>query len=104
MESRERASCVPKDDRAWIRSLAVSSLITGAVLLARGKRKAGFTVTIVGAAIAVLEDPESVRAGWNNLPSYIDAGKQMLNRLENFLEDLIAQGDRVRGLLERVER
>jgi hypothetical protein len=100
---KERAAMLGKQP-PWPRTLAVSALITGAVLLITGRRKAGLAVTAAGAAMALLEEPEEVKTFWRRIPSYIDNGKRLLLRLEGFIEDFSSQGDRVRSLLEKAQR
>ena len=85
----------------WTRGLAAGSLITGAVLLASGKRKAGFTVTAVGAVVALLEDVDNLREIWDQLPTYLQNGQQMLGRVESFVTELAQQGERISKLINQ---
>jgi hypothetical protein len=104
-EWKDRAGSLRGNEKKmFTRSLVVGSLVAGAVLLARGKRKAGFAATAAGAAIALLENPEEVSTAWENIPSYIQHGKRLLGRLEGFVEDLSGQGGRFKSLLERLDR
>ena len=68
--------------------------MTGAVLLASGKRKAGLAVAAAGTIFALVEDPEGVKKVWNNLPDYLDSGHSMLSRFEKFVGELTSQGDK----------
>ncbi len=88
-------------DRNWTRGLAAGSLITGAVLLASGKRKAGFAVTAVGAVVALLEDVDNLREIWDQLPGYLQNGQQMLGRVESFVTELAQQGERITKLINQ---
>jgi hypothetical protein len=101
---KERAAFLGVKEPHWTRSLAVSALITGAVLLAKGKRKAGLAATVVGAAIALLEEPEEITNAWNRIPSYIDRGKRLIGRLEGFVEELSSQGDKLKRVLDKAQR
>lgn len=96
-----KASMNRGNNKRWTGAVAAGSLITGAILLATGKRRAGLAVTAVGTVIALLEDPDSVSAVWNSLPSYLQTGKHLLNRFESFVEELAEQGDKIRSLLEK---
>lgn len=99
-----RAASLKVNQPHWSRSLAVSVLITGAVLLIRGRRKAGLATAVAGAAIALLEEPQEVKAVWKKIPVYIDSGKRFLVRLEGFIEEFSNQGDRLKGLLGKAQR
>ncbi len=90
---------LPGGTKAWSRGLAAGSLITGAVLLASGRRKAGLVVTIAGTIAALLEDSEALRRGWEQLPSYMQQGQQMLEHFQGFVEELSAQGERIRKMI-----
>ncbi len=78
-------------DKNWVRTVAAGSLVTGAVLLASGKRKAGLAVAAAGTVFALLEDPEGVKKVWNNIPDYLDNGHSMLSRFEKFVGELTAR-------------
>ena len=91
-------------DRNWVRTVAAGSLVTGAVLLASGKRKAGLAVAAAGTAFALLEDPEGVKKVWNNIPDYLDSGHSMLSRFEKFVGELTAQGEKLRTVVEKAVR
>jgi hypothetical protein len=85
----------------WVRILSAGALITGAVLLATGKRKAGIALTAVGATAALLEDTESTKEIWDSIPTYIESGQQVLGRIERFVEDIAEQGERVRKMINQ---
>jgi hypothetical protein len=85
----------------WARILSAGALITGAVLLATGKRKAGIALTAVGATAALLEDTEGTKEIWNSIPGYIEQGQQVLTRIERFVEDIAEQGERVRKMVNQ---
>src|ERR1700721_4499951 len=70
-------------DKNWVRTLAAGSLVTGAVLLASGKRKSGLAVAAAGTILALVEDPDGVKKFWNNIPNYLDSAQDVLSRLEN---------------------
>jgi hypothetical protein len=88
----------------WQRGVAAGSLITGAILLATGKRRAGIALTVVGAAAALLEDVEGTRQLWNSIPQYIESGQQVLGKVEKFVEELAEQGERVSKIISKQMR
>src|ERR1700744_510366 len=67
-------------NKNWVRTVAAGTLVTGAVLLASGKRKAGLAVAAAGTVFALVEDPEGVKKVWKNIPGYLDHGHSMLTR------------------------
>ena len=91
-------------DRRWMRILGAGSLFTGAMLLVGGKRKAALAAASVGTVLVMLEEPKNLASAWVAVPSYLQAGERLLDRLEGFAEQIAAQGHRVRGFVDRVQR
>jgi hypothetical protein len=91
-------------EKNWVRTVAAGSLVTGAVLLASGKRKSGLAVAAAGTIFALVEDPDGVKKFWNNIPDYLDSGHDMLSRFEKFVSELAAQGDKIRSVVEKAVR
>jgi hypothetical protein len=89
------------DNFTWTRGLATGSLIAGAILLVTGNRRAGIAFTAVGAAAALLEDVDGTRELWDSIPTYIESGQQVLNRVEKFVEEVAEQGQRVAAMLNK---
>jgi hypothetical protein len=91
-------------DKNWVRTVAAGSLVTGAILLATGKRKAGLAVAAAGTIFALVEDPEGVKKVWNNIPDYLDSGHSLLGRFEKFVGELTVQGEKLRTVFEKAVR
>ena len=91
-------------NKNWVRTVAAGSLVTGAVLLASGKRKAGLAIAAAGTVFALVEDPEGVKKVWNNIPDYLDNGHNLLCRFEKFIGELTSQGEKLRSVVEKVVR
>jgi hypothetical protein len=91
-------------DKNWVRTVAAGSLVTGAILLATGKRKAGLAVAAAGTIFALVEDPEGVKKFWNDIPDHLDSGHSMLSRFEKFVGELTSQGEKLRSVVEKVVR
>jgi hypothetical protein len=94
-------SSVPLGSVPWTRSLAAGTLLSSAVLLALGRRKAALAVAAAGGAVALLEDPEGVRKFWNDIPGYVQAGQRMLARFEGVIEQVADQGQSFKDVLKR---
>jgi hypothetical protein len=91
-------------DANWVRTVSAASLVTGAVLLASGKRKAGLAVAAAGTVLALAEDPQGVKTVWNNIPDYLDNGHNLLTRFEKFIGEVTAQGEKFRTVVEKAVR
>lgn len=90
-----------ENEFTWLRAVAAGSLVTGAVLLLTGRRKAALTVSGLGAAVILAEDPEAMKELWHNVPDYLQDGHELLGRLEGVLEGISEQSSRVRQLVRR---
>ena len=91
-------------NKNWVRTVAAGTLVTGAVLLASGRRKAGLAIAAAGTVFALVEDPEGVKKVWNNIPDYLDNGHNLLSRFEKFIGELTSQGEKLRSVVEKVVR
>ena len=86
----------------WTRSLAAGTLLSSAILLALGRRKAALAVAAAGGAVALLEDPDGVRKLWSDIPSYVQGGQRLLARFEGVIEQIAEQGGSLQDVLKRV--
>jgi hypothetical protein len=85
----------------WTRAVAAGSLIASAYLLIAGRRKTALAVAAAGAAMAVIEHPDTAREIWEKVPGYLRAGQDVLVRAEDFVEDLAKKGEKFRQALTR---
>jgi hypothetical protein len=85
----------------WNRTFAAASLVAGAVLLITGRRKTALAVAAAGTLVGILEEPDALRALWNNIPGYIKSGQELLVKVEGFVEQVTEQGDNIRKVLKR---
>ncbi len=99
--TRQIEARLPSKPAPWTRSLAAGTLLASAVLLVTGKRKAAIAIAAAGTAVALIEDPDSVRKFWNDVPSYVQAGQKMLARVEGLVEQAAEQGLRLKDILRR---
>jgi len=83
----------------WTRTVAAGSLVVGALLLISGRRKSALAVSAAGAAIALLENPEIVREAWNSMPRLVRTGQDFLVRVEDFMDELNKQGQKIRSAI-----
>lgn len=88
-------------DIPWTRVVVAGSLLTAAVLLVTGRRKAALAVAAAGTAAAALEHPEALKKLWENAPKHLRTGQDFLVRAESVMEDVIAKGEKLKGMLSR---
>ncbi|HUY82663.1 MAG TPA: hypothetical protein VMU92_13135 [Acidobacteriaceae bacterium] len=85
----------------WTTAAAAGSLVGAAFLLMSGRRKAALAVVLAGAAVAVLENPDTVKEIWDNMPKYLKVGQDFLLRAEDVVDDLKSKGERVRTMMNK---
>ncbi|HVW76143.1 MAG TPA: hypothetical protein VHB45_00920 [Alloacidobacterium sp.] len=84
---------------SWQRTVAAGSLVAGALLFLSGRRKAALAVAAAGAAVGLLEHPEAARELWESLPGYLQKGQDVLVRIEDFVNEVAKQGNKIRSSL-----
>jgi hypothetical protein len=84
-----------------MRWVTTGALVTGAVLLATGNRKAGLTVAAAGTALALLEEQESIKEWWDRLPGYLGQAQVFLDKVEEYLGEASSRGQRLQDMLRR---
>ena len=89
------------DKNYWVRVADAGSLAASGVLLMAGKRRAGLAVAAAGAALTVLDQQDTVRIWWNHMPEYLTEAQGIINRVQGAVEELSAQGERLRSILSR---
>lgn len=87
--------------RYWVRVAAAGALATSGVLLMGDKRRAGLITAAAGTALAILDQQETVCNWWSHLPGYLEEMQHVLNKAQGAVDELSAQGERLRNILSR---
>ncbi len=85
----------------WLRYAAAGTLVASGALLVTGKRRAGLVTAVTGTVLAMVDQEEAVCAWWNALPGYLDEIQGLLGRAQNAVDDLSAQGQKLRRVLSK---
>ncbi len=85
----------------WIRLAVGGTLLTGALLLLSGKRRAGIVVAAAGTALTLLDEQETIRSWWQSLPQYLDDAQRLLNQAQRTVDDLADKRERLRSMFNR---
>jgi len=83
----------------WICFAAAGTLAASGALLITGNRRAGLVAAAAGAALAMLDQQETVCAWWDALPGFLEELQGLLNRAQTAVEDLTAQSQKLRQAL-----
>ena len=93
----------PPDEGAhcanWIRFAAAGTLAASGALLITGNRRAGLITAVSGAALAMLDQQETVSAWWDALPGFLEELQGLLSRAQTAVEDLSTQSQKLRRAL-----
>jgi len=87
------------DSGEWTGIAASGALIAGGLLLLLGKRRIGTVLAASGAALALLEEEEAVRALFQQLPGYIDEAQRLADRVQDTVADLAEKRANLRRIL-----
>lgn len=85
----------------WVGMLAAGTLAASGVLLVSGRRRAGLVAAVSGVALTMLDQREVVAKWWDVLPIYLEEVQGLLNRAQTAVEDLSAQGEKLRRVLSK---
>ena len=86
---------------SWIGYAAGGTRIVGALLLLAGKRRAGTVAAAAGAALTLLDQKETLNAWWNALPVYIDDIQRILDQVQETVEEIAIQREKLHRILAR---
>jgi hypothetical protein len=85
----------------WARMAVGGALLTGAILLLSGKRRAGLVVSAAATALTLLDEEDTLRRWWNALPRYLDDAQQLLDQAQHTIEDLTQKRDKLRAMFNK---
>jgi hypothetical protein len=104
-KSANDASEAPLARRAkdvnWLRYAAAGTLAASGALLVTGNRRAGLIAAASGAALAMLDQQDAVRAWWNMLPGFLEELQATLGHAQVAVQDLSTQGQKLREVFGR---
>ena len=93
------------DDEAestnWIRYAAAGTLAASGVLLVTGNKRLGVVTAVSGAALALIDQQETVRKCWDKLPEFLEELQGLLSRTQAAVEDLSSQSQKLRQALTK---
>jgi hypothetical protein len=85
----------------WITIAAATTLAAGGALLVCGKPRAGLVATATGTALAMLDQQETVSLWWNALPNYLAEVQGLLARVQEAIDDISTQHERLHRALAK---
>jgi ABC-type transporter Mla subunit MlaD len=94
-------SAVPEAQDDMMHWVTAGALVAGGVLLATGNRKAGLAVAAAGTALALLDEQEAIKGWWERLPGYLTQAQDFLDKVEHYLGEASAQGQRLQSMIRR---
>lgn len=96
-----RPAPAPSKSNDWLLYSACASLLAGGVLLATGNRRSGLLAAVAGTTLAMLDQQETVRTWWNALPGLMDDANRMIGQVQNVVQNVDTQRERLRALVDR---
>jgi hypothetical protein len=100
-ESEPAPRAVEAETMNWVELAAAGTLIAGGLLLLAGHRRSGTVAAASGAALALLDQQETLRSWWHTLPSYIDDVQRLLGQVQGTVDDIAAQRQKLRRILAK---
>lgn len=100
-ESAEEAGLRREKSSPALRYAAAGSLVAGGALYVSGCRRTGLLAAVVGTALAMLDQQETMRVWWNALPVYLDEAQTLLSRVQGAMDDVTVQQEKLRQVFSR---
>ena len=85
----------------WMRIAACGSLLTGALLLLSGQKRAGLVMAASGTALALMDHEETLRDWWDAMPGHVNRAQSMLEQVGDAVENITAKSESLRRILSR---
>ncbi|HUX45662.1 MAG TPA: hypothetical protein VMV57_13000 [Terracidiphilus sp.] len=89
------------DSLDWLTVAASSTLIAGGLLLLAGQRRAALVAAASGTALALMDQQETLRAWWGQLPGYMDEVQQVIGKVQSTVDDLADKREQLRSALTK---
>lgn len=82
--------------------LAAGSLVAGGVLLFTRRRRTGMVLAAAGAALTFLNQEDTVRTWWANIPAYIDQVERIVGQVQSTVDEFAVRRDSLHRALGRI--
>jgi hypothetical protein len=83
----------------WVTMVAAATLAAGGALMVCGRPRAGLVTAASGMALTLLDQQETVVSWWNALPNYLAEIQGILSRVQETLDDVSEQHERLHQAL-----
>jgi hypothetical protein len=83
----------------WVTMVAAAALAAGGALMVCGRPRAGLVTAASGMALTLLDQQDTVVSWWNALPNYLAEIQGILSRVQETLDDVTAQHERLHHAL-----
>ena len=85
----------------WVKVVACGSLLTGALLLLTGQKRAGLVMAASGTALALMDHEETLRDWWEAMPHHVNRAQSMLEQVAEVVDNIASKGESLRNVLSR---
>ena len=89
------------DSRTWMGVAAGGALLAGGLLILFGQRRAGTIAAASGTALALLDQPETLKQWWGAMPETIDRIQDALDGVQNTVADVAGKREALHRFLGR---
>ena len=97
--NRSGESASQGDEVHWVTVAASSSLIASGLLLLAGQRRAALVAAASGTALALLEQQDTLRTLWKQVPGYVEQAQEMIGKVQDAVGDLASRRESLRSAL-----
>jgi hypothetical protein len=98
---KTRTSSGESDGVNWAQIAAGGSLLAAGLFLLTGQRRAGIVAAAAGATLVALDQQDVIAQWWNALPGYVESAQNLLNQVQDSVEELAYQRERLHKVIHR---
>ena len=88
-----------EEELDWVKIAAGGTLIASGLLLLTGQRKASLVAAASGTALALLDQQDTLRQLWKQVPGYVEHVQEMIAKVQGAVGDIAAKRDSLREAL-----
>jgi hypothetical protein len=86
---------------SWVGIAAGGTLVASGLMILAGQRRAGAVAAASGAALALLDQQDTLTSWWHSLPRYIDEVQRVLDKVQDTVNDVAAKRETLRRILAK---
>lgn len=95
LRRRTAPATEPAEPVHWLGVAAGATLVAGGLLFIGRQRRTGLAVAAAGAALAVLDQQETLRHWWAQIPDLVEQAQGLIGQVQQKVDDFTSHRDSI---------